>query len=1043
MRAIRISAPRRLLPARRGRGLCLAGAALVVISAVSALPASHTLVSAATCDETWVGSSGGDWNTATNWSPTGVPSATTNTCINDGSSTVTVVNEGVQARTLTVSAGNMLSMQESGGVAVLTLSGSMSNAGTIDMVSNGCCGSGDAVPGSYNAGAQVVIPSGSTLTNTGTIETTGCCQANMELTGSVINQGTVSVTHGVFNNCCNLAILLLDGSGASFDNAGAVQMSGGDAVLVGPSQSYDFVNDTGGSVSGSGQMTVDGGNTFTQGAGTTSGNPVVINGDGDVLDFTGSGASSFATFGSNTLSGSAIASGQTVAPQEFNSRDAVLTLSGSMSNAGTIDMVSTNCCGSGNPVPNSYAVGAQVVIPPGSTLTNTGTIETTGCCQANMELTGSVINQGTVSVTHGVFNNCCNLAILLLDGSNATFDNAGAVQMNGGDAVLVGPSQSYDFVNDTGGSVSGSGQMTVDGGNTFTQGAGTTSGNPVVINGDGDVLDFTGSGASSFATFGSNTLSGSAIASGQTVAPQEFNSRDAVLTLSGSMSNAGTIDMVSTNCCGSGNPVPNSYAVGIQVVIPPGSTLTNTGTIETTGCCQSNMELTGNVTNQGTVSVTHGVFNNCCDLAVLLVDGGGTFDNAGTVSVGSTNTFDNVDATLLEEPAGTFSMNGSGQYTQGPSATLHAIVNAGAPSWSQITNGTTSLAGTIRVTTIGLPAAGSTWPIIISSNSGCFASDLFDTVPYSVDCSGSGVTLVAGAATATATQPSTTSGTVTAVPGAGVPAGTPVYDAATVTGNAAGNAPDGSVTFYACSPATLASHSATTCDSTIGSAVGAPVSLSGNTSNPDTVFSSALLPGSVGTWCFAAYYSSDTLYTGSADTSSSECFTVTAPAGVTSQITPTNTTCSTFTSGTATTLSSITYATKGKTISQVSPGVFYYWVTVTVAGAGAQTFTVTQGTTYGPTTGSPYFVEQSGSLAYTGACSSLKTRISGGTASTPTVTVRFSAPAGGTYVIGLKYATGSVVGSGPAATTSGASYAYSFQTTGVGGSMEGLSLTHR
>jgi hypothetical protein len=58
------------------------------------------------------------------------------------------------------------------------------------------------------------------------------------------------------------------------------------------------------------------------------------------------------------------------------------------------------------------------------------------------------------------------------------------------------------------------------------------------------------------------------------------------------------------------------------------------------------------------------------------------------------------------------------------------------------------------------------------------------------------------------------------------------------------------------------------------------------------------------------------------------------------------------------------------------------------------------------------------------------------------VTVTFSAKTG-EYYIGLKYSTDSVVGSGPAATTSGAAYAYLFQTENVANSASGLQLIHK
>jgi len=154
-----------------------------------------------------------------------------------------------------------------------------------------------------------------------------------------------------------------------------------------------------------------------------------------------------------------------------------------------------------------------------------------------------------------------------------------------------------------------------------------------------------------------------------------------------------------------------------------------------------------------------------------------------------------------------------------------------------------------------------------------------------------------------------------------------------------------------------------------------------------------------------------------------------------SQITPTGTTCAQFKSGTAGTLGPVTYATKGKTISSINPGVFFYWVKVTVSSAGPQAFFITQSTTYSPTTGTNLFALAAGSFAYDGSCNTLSTTITGGA---DNLKVAFNAAAPGTYFIGIKYSTRSIVGSSPATTN----YLYTFSTTGVGGSNSTINLNH-
>jgi hypothetical protein len=154
--------------------------------------------------------------------------------------------------------------------------------------------------------------------------------------------------------------------------------------------------------------------------------------------------------------------------------------------------------------------------------------------------------------------------------------------------------------------------------------------------------------------------------------------------------------------------------------------------------------------------------------------------------------------------------------------------------------------------------------------------------------------------------------------------------------------------------------------------------------------------------------------------------------------------CQQFIAGTASTLHAVVYDTKGTTISKViTPGQFWYWVNVPATAAGPQSFTITQATTYAPGTGSPFFLLGSGTAVFDGSCNPLAASASGGTATSPDVTVSFNAPSAGSFNIAVKLATHSIIGSSPASMTSGFSYTYTFATTGVGGSTQTLLLTHQ
>jgi hypothetical protein len=154
-----------------------------------------------------------------------------------------------------------------------------------------------------------------------------------------------------------------------------------------------------------------------------------------------------------------------------------------------------------------------------------------------------------------------------------------------------------------------------------------------------------------------------------------------------------------------------------------------------------------------------------------------------------------------------------------------------------------------------------------------------------------------------------------------------------------------------------------------------------------------------------------------------------------SQITPTGTTCSQFKNGTAETLLNLNYSVSGGKIkNNITPGVFFYWVSVTVP-AGNNNVTITQTITTGNFTGKFDFA--SGSNVFTSNCNSVSDTITQNP-TTGAVTVNFNAPTAGTYIIGIKYDSKSIVGD--PAPSPGTTVHYDFATTGVPGSTSGLDL---
>jgi hypothetical protein len=191
---------------------------------------------------------------------------------------------------------------------------------------------------------------------------------------------------------------------------------------------------------------------------------------------------------------------------------------------------------------------------------------------------------------------------------------------------------------------------------------------------------------------------------------------------------------------------------------------------------------------------------------------------------------------------------------------------------------------------------------------------------------------------------------------------------------------------------------------------------------------------SAGTWNWVASYTSgDANNNDVSSACGAESMVITQPTN--SQITPTNTTCQQFTGGQAPTLDTINYSVKNGVISQVDPGVFFYWVEVTAV-AGSNTFTIDQSITSGNF--NAYFLTASGSFAYTSNCTKVTANISQST--TGDVSVQFNAASAGTYVIGIKYSTANVKG---ATAPSPSTVDYTFQVTGDASTLQGLQLKRK
>ena len=175
----------------------------------------------------------------------------------------------------------------------------------------------------------------------------------------------------------------------------------------------------------------------------------------------------------------------------------------------------------------------------------------------------------------------------------------------------------------------------------------------------------------------------------------------------------------------------------------------------------------------------------------------------------------------------------------------------------------------------------------------------------------------------------------------------------------------------------------------------------------------------------------------------SRAFTVDNSYASVSQITA-SAVCQQFSAGTAPDLPTlgsggqVEYSLKNDKVSQTNPGAFFYWVRVAV-GPGARSAVVDQSLLTGNFT--RLFSLGSGSQSvYNAGCASVR----GATATQAAngdVTVNWTAATAGTFYIGLKYNTSSIVGG--AKPNPGTNVDYGFATTGVLGSTEGVRLSRK
>jgi hypothetical protein len=184
--------------------------------------------------KSWTGATNSDWNTASNWSPSGVPTSSDDVYLNGGTNSITISSGTVtvksiqlrgSSRTLTVNSGATLRLiGDTGPYAVLLMvdGSSVVNNGTTALETSG----GGAITGWF-------LPSPTTtFTNNGTLRINTTFNTAIEMGNPNNNNGQATGTATINNSACG-RITITSGNFvvnanniSNINNAGLIQVGG-------------------------------------------------------------------------------------------------------------------------------------------------------------------------------------------------------------------------------------------------------------------------------------------------------------------------------------------------------------------------------------------------------------------------------------------------------------------------------------------------------------------------------------------------------------------------------------------------------------------------------------------------------------------------------------------------------------------------------------------------------------------------------------------------------------------------------------------------
>ncbi|MGD0731750.1 MAG: S-layer family protein [Terracidiphilus sp.] len=498
------------------------------------------------------------------------------------------------------------------------------NSGTIGVLASGAIATLDGT----TAGA-VTISTGSTWT--------GALNTTTDVSGSIINNGTISLTAGSGNNTeLNLlASTTLSGGGTvtmnSGDNNGKVyiEQSYGGLTLTNADNTIQ-----GCGVIGNGGISLDNESAGIINA-NSSGNTLALNGGNitntGLIEATGGGILSVGNLTLDNSGGNITASGGTV---NFSST----TIQGGTLNSlngGTLGVTS-----SGTAATLDGTTAGAITISTGTTWT--------GALNTTTYVNGSIINNGAISLTAGSGNNT-DLNLL----ANTTLSGGGTLTMNSGDnngQVYIQQSYGGLTLTNVDNTIQGYGEIGNGGLALINENGGTidanVSGKTLTLNNSGGITNTGTLEATNGGTLNISGITVNDVGSGITA------NGGAVVINNGTEIDGGFLTNTNSGTIGNGGGVAylNGSTSAGAITITTGSTWT--------GAANSTTYVNGSIVNNGNIQLFAGSGDN----SALNLYGGTSLSGGGTVTL---NSGDNNGAAYIEQASGGYTLTNVDNTIQG------------------------------------------------------------------------------------------------------------------------------------------------------------------------------------------------------------------------------------------------------------------------------------------------------------------------------------------------------------------------------------------